>query len=74
MVLEEDRQNVTFRCSVTDGNPDELLAVRWFLNGDQLREVPGDNCTNITDLGDNITGESGMRIQPVSGSWGGGVV
>ena len=50
VVNEEDKQNVTFYCNISDGNPNELLAVRWYLNGDLLREVPDVNCTNTTSI------------------------
>ncbi|XP_043230348.1 hemicentin-2-like isoform X2 [Amphibalanus amphitrite] len=55
MVLERDRENVTFVCDVTDGNPDELLAVRWYLDGIMLRQVPDENCTNTTEINGTVT-------------------
>ena len=60
VVLEDDHRNVSFHCDVTAGNPDELLAVRWYLDGELLREVPEENCTSEEDFG-NMTGQWGLR-------------
>ncbi|XP_037073327.1 titin-like [Pollicipes pollicipes] len=45
-VIEADQENVTFRCDVTAGEPAELLGVRWYLDGELLRELPECNDTD----------------------------
>ncbi|XP_070527157.1 uncharacterized protein Nrm isoform X2 [Cardiocondyla obscurior] len=42
-VNEADRQNVSLTCEVDAGNPAILTAVRWYLDGDLLKELP--DCT-----------------------------
>ncbi|XP_033342894.1 neuromusculin isoform X6 [Megalopta genalis] len=42
-VNEADRLNVSLTCEVVSGNPASLTAVRWYLNGDLLKELP--DCT-----------------------------
>jgi len=39
-VNEADRQNVSLTCEVDAGNPAILTAVRWYLDGDLLKELP----------------------------------
>ncbi|XP_011314912.1 hemicentin-1 isoform X1 [Fopius arisanus] len=39
-VNEAERLNVSLTCDVTDGNPMSLNAVRWYLDGDLLKELP----------------------------------
>ncbi|XP_063981211.1 hemicentin-1 isoform X2 [Diachasmimorpha longicaudata] len=39
-VNEAERLNVSLTCDVTDGNPISLNAVRWYLDGDLLKELP----------------------------------
>lgn len=39
-VNEADRQNVSLTCEVDSGNPAILTAVRWYLDGDLLKELP----------------------------------
>lgn len=39
-VNEADRQNVSLTCEVDTGNPMILTAVRWYLDGDLLKELP----------------------------------
>ncbi|KMQ84554.1 hemicentin-1-like isoform 2 protein [Lasius niger] len=39
-VNEADRQNVSLTCEVDAGNPAMLTAVRWYLDGDLLKELP----------------------------------
>ncbi|XP_011878933.1 PREDICTED: hemicentin-1 isoform X2 [Vollenhovia emeryi] len=39
-VNEADRQNVSLTCEVDAGNPAILAAVRWYLDGDLLKELP----------------------------------
>lgn len=51
-VSEIDRLNITLKCEVVHGNPDVLLAVRWYLNGELLKELP--ECAS----GQNATSES----------------
>jgi hypothetical protein len=42
-VNEADRLNVSLTCEVDAGNPAVLTAVRWYLDGDLLKELP--DCT-----------------------------
>lgn len=37
---EADRVNVSLTCEVDAGNPATLSAVRWYLDGDLLKELP----------------------------------
>lgn len=39
-VNEADRLNVSLTCDVVSGNPTSLNAVRWYLDGDLLKELP----------------------------------
>ncbi|XP_048512815.1 titin isoform X2 [Athalia rosae] len=39
-VNEADRLNVSLTCDVQSGNPGVLTAVRWYLDGDLLKELP----------------------------------
>ncbi|XP_067209555.1 hemicentin-2 isoform X7 [Linepithema humile] len=39
-VNEADRVNVSLTCEVDAGNPAALSAVRWYLDGDLLKELP----------------------------------
>lgn len=39
-VNEADRLNVSLTCDVDSGNPATLTAVRWYLDGDLLKELP----------------------------------
>jgi hypothetical protein len=39
-VSETERLNITLVCSVEQGNPPTLLAVRWYLDGELLKELP----------------------------------
>lgn len=39
-VNEADRVNVSLTCEVEAGNPAVLSAVRWYLDGDLLKELP----------------------------------
>lgn len=39
-VNEADRVNVSLTCEVDAGNPATLSAVRWYLDGDLLKELP----------------------------------
>lgn len=47
-VSELDRLNITLMCKVESGNPDILQAVRWYLDGELLKELPdcGGNATD----------------------------
>lgn len=47
-VSELDRLNITLMCKVESGNPDILQAVRWYLDGELLKELPdcGGNSTD----------------------------
>lgn len=39
-VNEAERLNVSLTCEVDSGNPATLTAVRWYLDGDLLKELP----------------------------------
>lgn len=39
-VIENNESNVTLYCNVLQGNPSTLLKVRWFLDGQLLKELP----------------------------------
>ncbi|XP_071450004.1 uncharacterized protein nrm [Hetaerina americana] len=39
-VSEVDKLNITLLCRVEAGNPETLLAVRWYLDGELLKELP----------------------------------
>jgi len=45
-VKEQDRLNVTLTCGVESGNPAILQAVRWYLDGELLKQLP--ECPNYT--------------------------
>lgn len=55
-VSELDRLNITLMCKVESGNPDILQAVRWYLDGELLKELP--------DCGGNITDYMFCDIDP----------
>ena len=38
-VSEMDRRNVTLFCDVRDGNPAALVSVRWYFDGELLKQV-----------------------------------
>ncbi|XP_058054565.1 hemicentin-1 [Anopheles bellator] len=39
-VIENDQANITLLCNIVDGNPMLLTRVRWFLDGEFLKELP----------------------------------
>ncbi|XP_046400693.1 hemicentin-1 isoform X3 [Ischnura elegans] len=39
-VSEIDKLNITLLCRVEAGNPETLLSVRWYLDGELLKELP----------------------------------
>ncbi|KAL1401074.1 hypothetical protein pipiens_006909 [Culex pipiens pipiens] len=39
-VVENDQANITLLCNIVDGNPLVLTKVRWFLDGEFLKELP----------------------------------
>lgn len=43
-IIENNEANVTLFCNVAQGNPSTLLKVRWFLDGQVLKELP--ECQN----------------------------
>jgi hypothetical protein len=55
-VTELDKMNITLMCKVVSGNPEILLAVRWYLDGDLLKELP--------DCGGNTTDSLFCDIDP----------
>ncbi|CAH1113208.1 unnamed protein product, partial [Psylliodes chrysocephalus] len=46
-----DKRTVIIMCNVTSGNPSNLLKVRWFLEGELMKEFPECNYTNIDENG-----------------------
>ncbi|XP_026824170.1 uncharacterized protein LOC105277484 isoform X3 [Ooceraea biroi] len=55
-VNEADRLNVSLTCEVDAGNPAMLTAVRWYLDGDLLKELP--DCTRNSTAMTTTTEES----------------
>ncbi|XP_076670099.1 neuromusculin isoform X2 [Andrena cerasifolii] len=55
-VNEADRLNVSLTCEVVSGNPASLGAVRWYLDGDLLKELP--DCTRNSTATTTTTEES----------------
>ncbi|KOC69623.1 Hemicentin-1 [Habropoda laboriosa] len=55
-VNEADRLNVSLTCEVVTGNPASLTAVRWYLDGDLLKELP--DCTRNSSATTTTTEES----------------
>ncbi|KAK2579264.1 hypothetical protein KPH14_008224 [Odynerus spinipes] len=55
-VNEEERLNVSLSCSVLAGNPEILTAVRWYLDGDLLKELP--DCTTNDTITSTLPEES----------------
>jgi len=49
-VREQDERNVTLSCDVESGNPETVDAVRWYLDGDLLKQLP--DCSNGSSDGD----------------------
>lgn len=39
-IIENNEDNVTLSCNVLKGNPIQLLKVRWYLDGQMLKELP----------------------------------
>lgn len=39
-MVENDQANITLLCNIVDGNPLVLTKVRWFLDGEFLKELP----------------------------------
>lgn len=56
-VNEADRQNVSLTCEVNAGNPAILTAVRWYLDGDLLKELPdcSRNSTAMTSSSEELS-------------------
>lgn len=50
-IIEKEESNVTLYCNVLTGNPSTLLKVRWFLDGQMLKELP--ECQNGSDDDDD---------------------
>ncbi|XP_076265082.1 neuromusculin isoform X4 [Rhynchophorus ferrugineus] len=51
-----DRTNVILECNVTSGNPATLSKVRWFLDGELMKEFPECNYTSKDDSGGPFCG------------------
>ncbi|XP_074098515.1 neuromusculin isoform X5 [Cotesia typhae] len=49
-INEADRLNVSLTCYVINGNPINLNAVRWYLDGDLLKELPDCNIKNNSTI------------------------
>lgn len=47
-INEAARLNVSLSCDVASGNPAYLAAVRWYLDGDLLKELPDCPRSNAT--------------------------
>ncbi len=39
-VSEQDRLNVSLFCDAIDGNPRDLISVKWFMDGVLLKQLP----------------------------------
>ncbi|XP_044729273.1 hemicentin-1 [Chrysoperla carnea] len=48
-IIQKDQINVTLRCNVESGNPDTLLAVRWYMDGEMLKQLPDCNNTSAEE-------------------------
>lgn len=57
-VSEEDRRNVSLSCEVVSGNPATLNSVRWYLDGELLKELPDCSPRNATTSMANADAES----------------
>jgi len=42
-VIEAERPNITLTCEIISGEPSMLVGVRWYLDGDLLKELPACN-------------------------------
>jgi len=54
-VSETERLNITLVCKVEEGNPASLLAVRWYLDKELLKELPDCGVQQTTPSGGNDT-------------------
>lgn len=66
-VNEADRLNVSLTCEVVDGNPMTLTTVRWFLDGDLLKELPdcSRNSSGASE-GASSTSTNGILVDEIS--------
>ncbi|XP_060519272.1 titin isoform X2 [Cylas formicarius] len=55
-VKAQDKINVLLECNVTSGNPSTLLKVRWFLDGELMKEFPECNYTAKDESGGPFCG------------------
>ncbi|KAH1018820.1 hypothetical protein HUJ05_006512 [Dendroctonus ponderosae] len=55
-VKARDKTNVMLECNVTSGNPSNLSKVRWFLDGELMKEFPECNYTSKDDSGGPFCG------------------
>ncbi|CAG9768077.1 unnamed protein product [Ceutorhynchus assimilis] len=55
-VKAQDKTNVLLQCNVTSGNPSNLSKVRWFLDGELMKEFPECNYTASDDSGGPFCG------------------
>lgn len=60
-VMEADRENVTLRCDVIEGDPAELQRVRWYLHGAPFAELPECNGTLQGETAAGLGKESWMK-------------
>lgn len=57
-LIENRHTNVTLACEVARGNPDTLVAVNWFLDGEILKQLP--ECNSTQDDGSETTSTPDM--------------
>nr|XP_029731892.1 hemicentin-1 isoform X2 [Aedes albopictus] len=60
-VIENDQANITLLCNIVDGNPLLLTKVRWFLDGEFLKELP--ECDDDGD-GNSLGDENLCEVDP----------
>ncbi|XP_065562722.1 hemicentin-1-like isoform X7 [Artemia franciscana] len=47
-VIEAERPNITLTCEIISGEPSMLVGVRWYLDGDLLKELPECNLNDTS--------------------------
>ncbi|XP_065562501.1 uncharacterized protein LOC136028600 [Artemia franciscana] len=47
-VIEAERPNITLTCEIIFGEPSMLVGVRWYLDGDLLKELPECNLNDTS--------------------------
>ncbi|XP_055692647.1 hemicentin-1 isoform X6 [Lutzomyia longipalpis] len=61
-IIENNESNVTLYCNVAQGNPTQLLKVRWYLDGQLLKELP--ECMSATQQDANGDDDDLCGIDP----------